>query len=1649
MSPSKGATTLLNRQAFTHNSTIEVQIPSSRSLAPDPTLGTLPNPSLNQSNINGVAVILPRASEVVRTEEYAVYPEDSPTPASTSPRKRKRSETLEEEDFFSRGSDQREKADATFRSLQELVQEVFEAEDQIQSPSASAPPTSEYFIVTEDDVVSLNDAIQVRLEILITKLILLRRFSQVPVDDLVRLQKLSEGSIKAAETTDVRIEDSWEEADVDSWVENLSSAESGLKSARTALRLMTGKREEKQLYSEDIILASLNAFKNIMDACMIPIVEMRPSGSTSRLFKLLSARRRDIINTLNQCRRLLSVLKDLVAIVELSETVINTLEFTVSQLIFVENAHSEKDSVLGTQKFDSLRVVAMDVLAQIFLSYPTQRRGIFDEILTSLEKLPVTKQSARQFKLVEGGSIQLVSALIMRLVQTSATKSDEGKEKRREKTFESLNGGANEDADGISVEAPNGLALSTSINAAHDTEKRAVQQAVTALQELREVISPLRDNAQKNATYVVDFIISRAMKSTKTGDAPYRNLLDLFVQDFITCLSSIDWPAAELLLRVFLIRMLKLAENEKTPAPAKNMALDVLAEMGAAISQLNSNVRMPIGTLEGADAETEVGAHLLHLADASLEGRVRVSDLVTWRGPYRAAVEYLQQRCSVDNSLQTAMGYYMAEWASQIVDSFDLISEDDPDLPQTEAEYGRMSYRLRKMITDKDWLRTEYNIQPLSIGYARLAYSLTLIGSKFCSAFEHIFRILLDCMRSEQATVRSKSLKSVNQVLETDPTILDRFKGVMRTIMECSSDSSVAVRDSALGLIGKCIGLRPNLEEEMIPGILQRVSDTGISVRKRAIKLLKDIYLRNEKKDIRSAIADALLHRVTDLDEGVQDLARQTIEEVWMQPFYLPVSAADDVSVQYRLAIADQVSLMVKTVQRRNEVSAVLDKVLQSMLSNDSKHSAANFRVCKTLVATMFETIIDNSDGRTGEARDALQLLMIFAKANAKLFTANQIQLLEPYVADLKIEDDLGRFRSIVVIFRHVFPQLSRVHSKFLESVRTTLLKAISRVGRVLLDDVVACLWIISEVLENSEHLARIAASSLKQCADFSRVGNLTEVAQRPSLRKHVKLLEISGMCGKHCNLDDQAAVFRTAFPSWRGNSVSKLMVDTFAPLAAPSQPLELRKAALDAIGMVCQSWPRNFSSVNIYTTFQQVFEEKIPLLESMIMRSFKEFLLSEEKRSDPDAEAIVGAGADTPATLGVMGGSQHDGVATEIAQKFLKDITRIALATQDDHALLATEILTSINRQGMNHPKECGPALVALETSQNANIADLAFREHRSLHEKHETILEKEYMRAVQYAFSYQRDIVKDTRGAKTNPYTAKLHLMMDVLKISKVKTRKRFFENLCSRIDFDPAKLDVSEDPPAHVDFSRFVIENMGFFEYQSIDELLIVIVAMEKIVAGTGTTIAHAIETEIFQVRLEQNSQPMILDGEELPPGPDANRDPARLRQLTAASMILSGLWEARTYLRRLHGLTTSRREGKGKVSIKDLNKAPVKVAGVTGDKFWDEITKLMSALASPEAMMDQCRNFVELLTVDKDFKIAAEGEDDITRARHTTPSEEEGDGPSAPPSGSGRGRKRKALGTPSRKKRARSSSRGRSKKVNRGSADSDDDAEGDWE
>jgi cohesin loading factor subunit SCC2 len=139
-------------------------------------------------------------------------------------------------------------------------------------------------------------------------------------------------------------------------------------------------------------------------------------------------------------------------------------------------------------------------------------------------------------------------------------------------------------------------------------------------------------------------------------------------------------------------------------------------------------------------------------------------------------------------------------------------------------------------------------------------------------------------------------------------------------------------------------------------------------------------------------------------------------------------------------------------------------------------------------------------------------------------------------------------------------------------------------------------------------------------------------------------------------------------------------------------------------------------------------------------------------------------------------------------------------------------------------------------------------------------------------------------------------------------------------------------------------------------------------------------------------------------------------------------------------------TNRHDSRAKALAKDLNKTPLKVQGVHGERVWEEIASHMNGLSSQESMVQKCKAFVELMNVDKEFKVVEE-DDEMGMEGPSTPSEGEDDD-----DGGDRGRKRKATGTPGgRKKRARSGSQTRKRgRPTKQSLDQSDDGEfdGDW-
>ncbi|KAB8247246.1 sister chromatid cohesion C-terminus-domain-containing protein [Aspergillus flavus] len=1470
--------------------------------------------------------------------------------------------------------DQKEEADAALVKLQDLLHEIFEAEDQLEPGTASATTAEQsnavFMAPRALDITGslLSSDIHSRLQKAIRKVVGFNRLQDIPSDYLNRIQKLCEKPVIAAQSPDLGLEDPSNDSEAQEWLKKIDDMHNALLAVGTLLLTMSGSQTERDLCPEDLIEAIPNVLNQTFDHCVIPAVEARPGGKEAHHFEFFSAQKRVIGGLIQQSKKALALFADFLSRIDVSEGTVTAAEFFACKLIFVENSHTEKDSAVGFQKYESVRRGAMDVLAKVFSKYPAQRPFILDEILVSLEKLPSTRQSARQFKLADGKNIQLLTALVMQLVQTTALDVPTSRSSRTKSKLPS-SGDDDEDEqldDARGKEDDDGTELS--------------------MEQLATKVNRLYDNAVRSAQYIVKFIVQRAMTSTKTGDQPYRNILDLFTEDLIGVLGSTDWPAAELLLRIMASHMVGIADLDKSPATAKSMALELLGWMGSAISDLIVTAQHLLPTMEESDSE--LTDYLKQLFEDYSGHALHPQDLVVSEGPYRITLEYfLQVRHLDDWQLTSARGYYLAQWAKSFCSVYYNADERD------DVTYDDMTENLvdlfAKFFSDPLWLETHRQFNNISAAHGRFSYIVTVLNSSFCKAFDTILKVLLNSIASDQAKVRSRSLKSVIYMLEKDPSLLDRDTSVMRVILRCATDASPMVRDSALSLIAKCISLKPKLEEDGCRSILTCAADPTAGVRKRCIGLLKDIYLKTSRTELKLAILDSFLQRTGDLEESVSTLARQTFEEIWLAPFYELVDSAHD-GPKLKVGLGERVTLFVSLVQRSETALETLGGCLRKILSDSSKSSSSNFKVCKAMVSTMFEKLVEDSDAGKEFQQALLQTITVFAKANANLFRPDQLETLHPYIGHLATAEDLFLFRSVVVIYRCVLPYLSSAHNTLLKEVQNDLFKSVAKLARSELNEVMACLWTINGVLQNTDRLVKLTISVLKPIQHYKNI-DLSDNANMAVLARAKSYIRIAGCVGRHCDLEKYEPHFKNAFPSWKGGSVAGLMVDSIIPFTLSKQPLELRVMALESLGSICQSWPAQFSRDESRRILSTVFKEDNPSLQNIVLRAFADFFAMHEGKAEksvlPSAKAL-----DQESTTrlgGSLKASDNDGAAALIAQHFLQNMLRVAQSRQDSYALTAIELIASINRQGLVHPKECAGVLVSLETSTVPSIAKVAFETHKMLHQQYESMFEREYMRAIQEAFYYQRDVVGDSTGALSRPYVAKLAPLFEIIKISNSRYQKKFLSNLCAKVNFELKKLDTTGNPPEHLLLARFVAHNLAFFEYAQLSELVPTIGCMERIVASTGTVVAHAIETELF------STKPELPQGEgvTIPTAETASHlvplqqiNPQTLRQLAAAAAALSMLWEARTYLRRVYGVTAHVRNKEAKAASKELNKSATKVHGVTGDKFWDAINRNMTSLDSEENMVSKCREFATLLAIDDEFKvddnIDAEGDDGVT-------------------------------------------------------------------
>lgn len=179
------------------------------------------------------------------------------------------------------------------------------------------------------------------------------------------------------------------------------------------------------------------------------------------------------------------------------------------------------------------------------------------------------------------------------------------------------------------------------------------------------------------------------------------------------------------------------------------------------------------------------------------------------------------------------------------------------------------------------------------IDYSNAHLIAQYLASKrmFSRSFDSYLQKIVLVVWEPSIAIRTKAMKCLAMIVEVDPSVLMR-KAMQMGVQQKFLDTSISVREAAVDLVGKYVLSSPYLIDQYYDMLSKRILDTGVSVRKRVIKILRDICIEYPDFDKIPEICVKMIRRVND-EEGIQKL----VTEVFMRMWFTPCADNDEVGI--------------------------------------------------------------------------------------------------------------------------------------------------------------------------------------------------------------------------------------------------------------------------------------------------------------------------------------------------------------------------------------------------------------------------------------------------------------------------------------------------------------------------------------------------------------------------------------------------------------------------------------------------------------------------------------------------------------------------------------------------------------------------------
>eukprot|EP00761_Pharyngomonas_kirbyi_P004845 gb/GECH01004850.1/.p1 GENE.gb/GECH01004850.1/~~gb/GECH01004850.1/.p1 ORF type:complete len:1640 (+),score=346.14 gb/GECH01004850.1/:1-4920(+) len=1148
------------------------------------------------------------------------------------------------------------------------------------------------------------------------------------------------------------------------------------------LKILVTKKLPKQLLSEDVIDSVFDGLNTVLSKIVFTFDTSKPKGKKKR------NKSKSMTELLDRVSRMFSSLSHFVKKHHLQDKfILKIIDVTIACFFVAE--------------INQIQLSALGVARMVFSLYSEHREYMLREIIVSVLKLP-NKRCSRNYKLFDGNAIQIFTALILQLIQSCAPLPPE-------------NSGDTSIDDIDEDDDEEGFAMGSVF---------AMAESVSSSSRLTEAWKNSYACAQLFLTYFLERCAS------KGPDGDNTKIVEYFLEDLLLVLNSPEWPAADLILQTLSTILCKhLNDTSKEKEKLRHLSVEWLGKIAQTAQREYQYIEEHPFNCNHQIAENQDDSINLSLnsqeASFSVTSPIKTPDrpepvdikdrlfkelktsLGREPGDYELAMyllfTYLSAETESDPAALNARQYNICQWLSD---------QEDESVDCSEYLLNMWSTIPGKAIDETTTLpdRSE-----LPSAYRLLASRRKISTLK---SFDDILKHILNLMNDNYAKIRSKAVRSLRGIVETDIQVLTREE-VQTAIRQRSVDSSISVRESVIELVGKCMTTDMDLIPFYINMPLERVKDTGISVRKRAVNILGDLSKYIKDDELITSICIGLASRMND-ETSIKDKVLIAFKDLWFS--YSPHDR-DDIK-RVTLQIVDVITdKMPKLPFRDFDIKNTwFTQLIMQLRSEDSeqegtgkKHQPKNMddilmSICDVLVDHIVE--IDTSEYNHTKGR----YNTISCISTLHLLCYISPPLLKPHLSALEHifsndEPDLLLYASS--IFAKVFPLLDRpINTSFVRRLMPKLVQNIFKVPPIeVIYSCVQCFCTISRYTNSS-----VLCQVIDKIVSYLKKQQPPSPSEYPTLKRFLIVL---GIASRFYDFDKEP--FKNCHQLTRGRCYAQIfgLLTQFAK----QSDLPVAVTALSALGYVFIRRPSYFLESTSHRILSSALDINADIdKKKKVLQLLNEFLVEEESEMEDRANDLQN--------------NEDSGLASGILQRYMDSVIKLAFDEYEEVRQNAVEVLQASLRQGLLPPTIFVEPLMSLSTDNNAYVRETSKQLLNFMNERHSSYLQQKFVDGIIKCYEFRKNALKysDVSGISEETQESLFTWTYKILGLRKTQ-RKNFFNTFFREME------KRQHDP----EFLRYFVETIAYIPYLYQDEVFRIIYLVSKNIDTNGDALLSELQ------------------------------------------------------------------------------------------------------------------------------------------------------------------------------------------------------------